>query len=109
MKYKPPEAPVRRLSVAGQQLVEIAKALSTGARFIVMDEPSATLTQTEVENLFRIVGDLQAEGIGIIYISHRLEEIFSIADRVTVLRDGSDERPQESGHRSTGYRARERR
>ncbi len=82
------EAICSDLSVAQQQLVEIAKALSTGARIIVMDEPSATLTNQEVDKLFAIIRDLQSQGIGIIYISHRLDEIFEISDRVTVLRDG---------------------
>ena len=83
-----PEAVCGDLSVAQQQLVEIAKSLSTGARIIVMDEPSATLTNQEVEKLFAIIEDLKSQGIGIIYISHRLDEIFELADRVTVLRDG---------------------
>ena len=83
-----PEAVCAELSVAQQQLVEIAKSLSTGARIIVMDEPSATLTNQEVDKLFAIIRDLQAQDIGIIYISHRLDEIFELADRVTVLRDG---------------------
>ena len=83
-----PDIPCRELTVAQQQVVEIAKALSLKARIIVMDEPSATLTPPEVERLFSIIRDLKSHGIGVIYISHRLEEIFSIADRVTVLRDG---------------------
>lgn len=83
-----PETPCRRLSVAQQQAVEIAKALSLDARIIVMDEPSATLTPQEVEKLFAIIRDLKRQGIGVIYVSHRLEEIFTIADRVQVLRDG---------------------
>jgi len=85
----------RRLTTAQQQLVEIAKALAFDARIIVMDEPSAALTSHEVERLFEIIRDLKGRGIGIIYISHRLEEIFTITDRVTVLRDGKnvDERP----------------
>ena len=83
-----PEAICSELSVAQQQLVEIAKSLSVGARIIVMDEPSATLTNQEVDTLFEIVKDLKAQDIGIIYISHRLDEIFEIAQRVTVLRDG---------------------
>ncbi|MBN1443192.1 MAG: sugar ABC transporter ATP-binding protein [Planctomycetes bacterium] len=83
-----PEAPCRELTVAQQQVVEIAKALSLSARIIVMDEPSATLTPQEVESLFDVIRDLKARGIGVIYISHRLEEIFQIADRVMVLRDG---------------------
>ena len=84
-----PETPCRRLSIAAQQVVEIARALSLEARIIVMDEPSATLTPREVERLFDVVRELRSQGIGIIYISHRLEEIFAIADRVCVLRDGA--------------------
>jgi len=84
----PMELPCSRLSVAQQQLVEIAKALSLGARILIMDEPTAALTGQEVENLFRIIRELKTQGIGVIYISHRLEEIFAVADRVTVLRDG---------------------
>jgi len=68
--------------------VEIAKALAVSARIIVMDEPSATLTPAEVDRLFQIIRELKAQGIGVIYISHRLDEIFAIADRVSVLRDG---------------------
>lgn len=83
-----PDATCRDLTIAQQQVVEIAKALSQSARIIVMDEPSATLTLSEVERLFAVVRDLKAQGIGVIYISHRLDEIFAIADRVTVLRDG---------------------
>jgi ABC-type sugar transport system ATPase subunit len=83
-----PSVPCRRLSVAQQQAVEIAKALSLNARILVMDEPSATLTPAEVERLFAIIRDLKSHGWGIIYVSHRLEEIFAIADRVTLLRDG---------------------
>jgi len=76
------------LSIAHQQTVEIAKALSADAKIIVMDEPSAALTIKEVDRLFKIISDLKKHGIGIIYITHRLEEIFEIADRVMVLRDG---------------------
>jgi ABC-type sugar transport system ATPase subunit len=83
-----PDTPCRRLSTAQQQIVEIAKALAFQARIIVMDEPSAALTSHEVERLFEIIRDLRSQGIGIIYISHRLDEIFRIADHVTVLRDG---------------------
>jgi len=82
------EAVCRSLTVAQQQLVEIAKALSQQARIIVMDEPSATLTPQEVARLFSVIRDLRSQGIGVIYVSHRLEEIFQIADRVLVLRDG---------------------
>ena len=83
-----PEKLCRDLTIAEQQLVEIAKALSLDAKILVMDEPSATLTQQEVDQLFKIIGDLKTKGIGIIYISHRLEEVFEIGDRVMVLRDG---------------------
>lgn len=83
-----PRARCRNLTIAQQQVVEIARALAQDARVIVMDEPSATLTLQEVERLFEIIGELKADGIGVIYISHRLEEIFEIADRVMVLRDG---------------------
>ncbi len=83
-----PDTEVRHLSMPEQQLVEIAKALGAGARILIMDEPTASLTQKEVELLLGVVRDLRSRGVGVIYISHRLEEIFQIADRVTVLRDG---------------------
>jgi len=83
-----PEREVRSLSMPEQQLVEIACALGSGARIVIMDEPTASLTQKEQHLLFAVVRDLRAQGIGVIYISHRLEEIFALADRVTVLRDG---------------------
>ncbi|MDI6759488.1 MAG: sugar ABC transporter ATP-binding protein [Candidatus Brocadiaceae bacterium] len=83
-----PRERVANLGVAQQQLVEIAKALFKEARIIAMDEPTATLSMKETERLFSIIRLLKAEGKGIVYISHRLEEIFEIADRVTVLRDG---------------------
>lgn len=82
------ETRCRDLTVAQQQVVEIAKALLTDARIIVMDEPSATLTLKEVERLFAIIRELKSQGIGVIYISHRLDEIFEVADRVMVMRDG---------------------
>jgi ABC-type sugar transport system ATPase subunit len=85
----PFDVPVSRLSVGQQQLVEIAKALATSARIIVMDEPSAALSDREIERLFSVVRKLRATGVGIIYISHRMEELPRIADRVTVLRDGN--------------------
>jgi ABC-type sugar transport system ATPase subunit len=85
-----PDALCRDLPVAQQQLVEIAKALAFQARLLVMDEPSAALTVNEVERLYGIIRDLKGQGIGVIYISHRLEEIFAICDRVTVLRDGAN-------------------
>ncbi len=80
--------PVRRLSVAQQQMVEIAKALSLNADLIIMDEPSATLGGCDLEHLFQIIPVLQTRGVTVIYISHRLEEVFQIAQRVTVLKDG---------------------
>ncbi|BER92327.1 MAG: ribose transport system ATP-binding protein [Candidatus Atribacteria bacterium] len=82
------DAKVRDLGVAKKQVVEIAKALSLNARILIMDEPTATLAQKEIETLFRIIRFLKEKGVTIIYISHRLEEIFKICDRVTVLRDG---------------------
>ena len=84
-----PDKLCRDLSVAEQQVVEIAKALSQDARILVMDEPTAALTPREVDGLLRVVGELRSQGIGIIYISHRLDEIDAIADRVTILRDGA--------------------
>jgi ribose transport system ATP-binding protein len=84
----PFDVPVSRLSVGQQQLVEIAKALATSARIIVMDEPTAALADREIERLFTIVARLRAAGTGIIYISHRMEELSRIADRVSVMRDG---------------------
>ena len=80
--------PVSELTIAQQQLVEIAKALSQNADLIVMDEPSAILAGSELDQLFRIIESLKAQGVTIIYISHRLEEVFRIADEVTVLKDG---------------------
>ena len=90
-----PEARVRDLTVAQQQVVEIVKALSLDSRIIVMDEPSAALSPREVQGLFEIVDELKSQGIGIVYVSHRLDEIFAICNRVTVLRDGAyvDSRP----------------
>lgn len=79
---------VADLSVAQQQMVEIAKATSRKSRIIAMDEPSATLTDHELESLFRLIRQLKKQGVSIIYISHRLEEVFEIADRATVFRDG---------------------
>ena len=83
-----PDAEVRELSMPEQQLVEIACALGSGAKIVIMDEPTASLTQKEQHLLFGVVRDLRANGVGVVYISHRLEEIFALADRVTVLRDG---------------------
>ncbi|WP_301126067.1 sugar ABC transporter ATP-binding protein [Streptomyces cacaoi] len=84
----PPRTPVRELGIAGRQMVEIAKALSLRARVLIMDEPTAVLTSEEVNRLFGIVRGLRSEGVGIVLITHHLEEIPAIGDRVTVLRDG---------------------
>ncbi|MGD6819121.1 sugar ABC transporter ATP-binding protein [Metabacillus sp. 113a] len=83
-----PKTLVSQLSVAQQQVVEIARALSYDAEVLIMDEPTASLTDKEIEKLFNIIGDLQKKGVGIIYISHRMDEIFRISDRYTVIRDG---------------------
>src|SRR5690625_619197 len=84
----PPGRDVGRLSAAGKQIVSMARALSHVAKVIVMDEPSAVLDPEEVRNLFRVVESLTASGVAVIYISHRLEEIRAIGDRITVLKDG---------------------
>src|SRR5581483_4764986 len=79
---------VETLSVADQQRVEIAKALAVDAKVVIMDEPTATLTESEIDDLFALIEELKSDGIAIFYISHRLEEVVRIADRVTVMRDG---------------------
>jgi rhamnose transport system ATP-binding protein len=84
-----PKTKARNLSVAQQQMVEIARALSVHAKILIMDEPTSSLTLAEVDDLFRIVRQLREAGTAIIFISHRLEELFQLADRVTVLRDGA--------------------
>ena len=83
-----PRAPVSRLTVAQQQMVEVAKAISYQCKLLIMDEPTSALTTRETETLFEVTEGLRDKGVGIIFITHRLEEIFEIADRVTVLRDG---------------------
>jgi ribose transport system ATP-binding protein len=83
-----PAMPVRDLAISSQQLVEIAKALTLDCKVLILDEPTAALTDNESAALFRVLHDLKAQGIGIIYISHRMAEIFTHGDRVTVLRDG---------------------
>jgi rhamnose transport system ATP-binding protein len=84
-----PNTPVSSLTMPQQQLVEIAKAIGAKAHVLIMDEPTASLSERETEKLFAVVRSLRATGVGIIYISHRLDELFQIADRVTVLRDGA--------------------
>jgi rhamnose transport system ATP-binding protein len=83
-----PDADANELSMPEQQLVEIARALGANARVLVLDEPTASLGDDDAQNLFRVIRELRADGVGMIYISHRLEELPLIADRVTVLRDG---------------------
>lgn len=83
-----PDQVVGDLPVSKQQMVEIAKALSANARVLIMDEPTSALTAKEIEDLFRIIRQLRADGCGIVYISHRLEELANIVDRVTIMRDG---------------------
>ena len=84
-----PDALVHSLSMPEQQLVEIARALGADARILILDEPTASLSDREVERLLNVIRELRGQGVGIIYISHRLEELFQVADRVTVLRDGA--------------------
>ena len=83
-----PHILIRSLGIGQQQLVEIAKALSQDARILVLDEPTAALTDTEVTTLFQILDKLRARGVGMVYISHKLHEVFRLSDRITVLRDG---------------------
>jgi D-xylose transport system ATP-binding protein len=83
-----PDRPVKELGIGQQQMVEIAKALAKDARILVLDEPTAALTEADAQRLLAVIGELRARGVSSIYISHRLEEVFQIADRITVLRDG---------------------
>ncbi|KWV44079.1 MULTISPECIES: sugar ABC transporter ATP-binding protein [Rhizobium] len=83
-----PEIQVRELSVASRQMVEIAKAVSYNSDVLIMDEPTSALTEREVEHLFRIIRDLRSQGIGIVYITHKMNELFEIADEFSVFRDG---------------------
>ncbi|MFJ7970171.1 sugar ABC transporter ATP-binding protein [Psychrobacillus sp. NPDC096389] len=84
-----PKTKVQDLTVAKQQMVEIAKALSFNSKILIMDEPTTALTETEIETLFEIINNLRAKGVGIIYISHRMDELKRISDRITVMRDGT--------------------
>ena len=83
-----PSAFAGSLSVGMQQLVEVAKAISIDARLLIMDEPTSSLSEKEIDELFKVIGDLRSQGLAIIFVSHKLSELFEIADRVTVLRDG---------------------
>ena len=85
----PSDTPMKDLSIADQQMVEITKVTSKGCRIVVFDEPTSSLTENEIERLFKIIFALKKKGVGIIYISHRLEELPMIADRITVMRDGT--------------------
>ena len=86
--HAPIEVPVLKLRVGEQQLVEVAKALVAKARILIMDEPTSALSINETDRLFQVIRRLAAEGVAVVYISHRIEEVFQVADRVTVLRDG---------------------
>ena len=83
-----PDAKMKDLTVAKMQMVEIAKAVSHNSKIVIMDEPTSALTESEVEDLFRIIADLKAKGVAIIYISHKMDEIFRISDEITIFRDG---------------------
>lgn len=83
-----PEMEVRKLTVAGRQMIEIAKAVSFDSEVLIMDEPTSSLADREVEHLFRIINDLRAQGKGIIYITHKMDEVFEIADDISIFRDG---------------------
>ena len=96
-----PRTLVEDLRIGQQQLVEIAKAVAQDARILILDEPTSALSAPEVEVLFRIIGDLKARGVAIVYISHRLEELIRIGDFITVLRDG-----RVTGQRAHGQRRR---
>jgi ABC-type sugar transport system ATPase subunit len=79
---------MKNLTVAKMQMVEIVKAVSYDSSIVIMDEPTSALTESEVEDLFQIIADLKAKGVAIIYISHKMDEIFRISDDITVYRDG---------------------
>lgn len=85
-----PKAKMKNLRVADQQMIEIAKAVSQNARIVIMDEPTSAITDNEVDSLFRMIEDMKSKGVGIIYISHKMDEIFRICDEITVLRDGTN-------------------
>ena len=98
----PPETLVGELRIGQQQIVEIAKALAQDARILILDEPTSALSAAEVEILFRVIADLRRQGVGIVYISHRLEELIRIGDWITVLRDGRITGSRGDGRRRRG-------
>ncbi len=83
-----PDEEVGHMTVARQQLVEIAKALSFNSKVLIMDEPTSALNSTEVEHLFAVIEDLKSNGVGVVYITHKMDEVKRIANRVTIMRDG---------------------
>ena len=85
-----PKSKMKTLRVADQQMVEIAKAISQNAQIVIMDEPTSAITDNEVDSLFRMIRDMTARGVGVVYISHKMDEIFRICDEITVLRDGTN-------------------
>src|SRR5215213_1797061 len=99
--------PLSTLNIALQQMVAIARATSSDARIVIMDEPTSSLDEREVEILFDVIRGLKARGIAVIYISHRLDELYAVCDRVTIMRDGKtiDERPIAGRARSSWWRA----
>src|SRR5262245_12958282 len=105
-----PRTPAGGLRVGDQQLIEIAKAISLDAEILIMDEPTSALTEAEVERLYRVIARLRKRGVTILYISHKMDEVFRLADRITVLRDGrlvktlnrADTKPSEITHLMVG-------
>lgn len=100
--HLPPHRPIWKLRVGERQLVEVAKALSLNARLLILDEPTSALSETEIQHLFEVIAKLKAQGVTMIYISHKLEEIFRIADQITILRDGSISTPFLPNRRLSG-------
>lgn len=86
-----PNSLVKELSIAQKQMVEIARVLSSETKVLIMDEPTSSISKKETEILFRLINDLKESGVSIIYISHRMEELFEICDRITIMRDGKND------------------
>ena len=99
-----PRRQIKTLRVGEQQMVEIAKAVSLNTRILIMDEPTSAISKAETEQLFKVIRKLSAEDVGIFYITHRMEEVFEIADRLVVLRDGQYIGSRPAG-RQTGRRS----